>query len=227
MATRAWPYDPKVPAPGVDRATLDPDSAGWLGCLDHAAADRDGCLSRLHALMTRAARRELARRAAQLAVSGPELDDLAVQSAGDAMVAVLAKLDQFRGESRFTTWVYKFVMFEVSAKIGRHQWQHHAPSSSEIDWDRLPDRMGIGPEDHAVQRDLVRAVTEAVERDLTEYQRSVFVAILIDGVPLEAVAQGMGVSRNTVYKALFDARRKVRATLVAHGQLGHAEGRTP
>ncbi|WP_028048090.1 RNA polymerase sigma factor [Cellulomonas sp. URHD0024] len=203
----------------ADRATLDSASAGWLGCLEAAAPDRDGCLARLHELMTRVARRELARRSGQLAVAGPELDDLAVQASGDAMLAVLAKLEEFRGESRFTTWVYKFVMFEVSAKVGRHQWQRVAPTSSDVDWDRLPDRMGLGPEEHAVQRDLVRAVSRAVEEDLTEHQRRVFVSVLVDGVPLEAVAQGLGVSRNTVYKALFDARRKVRAALVEHGML--------
>jgi RNA polymerase sigma-70 factor, ECF subfamily len=176
--------------------------------------------------MTRAARREIARRAHQIAVSGPELDDLAVQSAGDAMLAVLAKLDQFRGESRFTTWVYKFVMFEVSAKVARHQWQHLPPGRADVDWEVLPDRMGLGPEDHAVQSDLVRAISRAVEADLTPYQRRVFVAVLIEGVPLEAVAVGLGVSRNTVYKALFDARRKVRAALVAHGQLIDPAGRS-
>ncbi|WP_426593186.1 RNA polymerase sigma factor [Cellulomonas sp. McL0617] len=211
-----------MPVAGVDPTALDPVSAGWLGCLDQAALDRAGCLDRLHGLMTRVARRELGRRAAQIAVSGPELDDLAVQSAGDAMLAVLAKLDQFRGESRFTTWVYKFVMFEVSAKVGRHQWQHQAPSPTEVDWERLPDRIGLDPEEHAVQRDLVRALSDAVDRDLTEYQRTVFVQVLLDGVPLEAVAQGLGVSRNTVYKALFDARRKVRSALVSSGYLGVA-----
>jgi RNA polymerase sigma-70 factor, ECF subfamily len=215
-----------VPSAGVDPATLDPASAGWLGCLDEAATDREPCLARLHDLMTRAARREIARRAHQIAVSGPELDDLAVQSAGDAMLAVLAKLDQFRGESRFTTWVYKFVMFEVSAKVARHQWQHLPPGRADVDWEVLPDRMGLGPEDHAVQSDLVRAISRAVEADLTPYQRRVFVAVLIEGVPLEAVAVGLGVSRNTVYKALFDARRKVRAALVAHGQLIDPAGRS-
>jgi RNA polymerase sigma-70 factor (ECF subfamily) len=209
-----------VPSAGVDPSTLDPVSAGWLVCLDETADDHDGCLSRLHALMTRVARRELGRRAGLLSVSGPELDDLAVQSAGDAMLAVLGKLGQFRGESRFTTWVYKFVMFEVSAKVGRHQWQRQAPAATEVDWVRLPDHLGLGPEDQALQRDLVRAVSDAVDRDLTEYQRRVFVAVLLDGTPLEAVAQGLGVSRNTVYKALFDARRKVRSALVAHGYLG-------
>ncbi|ROS31113.1 RNA polymerase sigma factor [Cellulomonas sp. PhB150] len=214
-----------MPTAGVDPAKLDPASAGWLGCLEDSAVDHEGCLARLHELMTRVARREMGRRAHQIAVSGRELDDLAVQSAGDAMLAVLAKLDQFRGESRFTTWVYKFVMLEVSAKVARHQWQHHAPGRTEVDWEVLPDRMGLGPEEHAVQRELVSEVARAVDEDLTDYQRRVFVAVLIDGVPLEAVAVGLGVSRNTVYKALFDARRKVRAALVEHGQLGQGEGR--
>ena len=35
------------------------------------------------------------------------------------MLAILGKLDSFRGESRFTTWAYRFVVLEVSSKLGR------------------------------------------------------------------------------------------------------------
>jgi hypothetical protein len=55
-----------------------------------------------------------------LRISGPELDALAYQAAPDAMLAITAKIGQFQGESGFTTGAYKFVIFEVSAKTGRH-----------------------------------------------------------------------------------------------------------
>jgi RNA polymerase sigma-70 factor (ECF subfamily) len=74
--------------------------------------------------LLRAARREAARRGPRAQITGPELEDLACQAAGDALLAITRKAGQFRGESRFTTWAYKFVVFEVSAKIGRHFWHH-------------------------------------------------------------------------------------------------------
>ena len=88
----------------------------WVAALGGDGAERDDAEARLHGALLRVARSELSRRHGQLNVSGPELDDLAHQAAADAMVAIMARLDQFRGESRFTTWAYKFVMFEVSAE---------------------------------------------------------------------------------------------------------------
>jgi RNA polymerase sigma-70 factor, ECF subfamily len=121
----------------VTVARLDPESAGWLSALTG--------LERLHWLLVRIACGEVARRGPRLQITGPELDDLAYQAAADALVAITAKLGQFRGESRFTTWAYKFVIFEVSAKLGRHFWRRpHLPLDTE-DWERLPDRFGFDP----------------------------------------------------------------------------------
>ena len=89
-----------------------------------------------------APRGEAARRGPRLQITGPELDDLAYQAAADALLAITAKLGQFRGESRFTTWACKFVIYEVSAKIGRHFWRHPAVPLDAGDWDRLPARSG-------------------------------------------------------------------------------------
>jgi RNA polymerase sigma-70 factor, ECF subfamily len=184
-----------------------------------SAGDRAQALRSLHEMALRAARREVARRRARSPVTGPELDDLAEHAASDAMLAVLAKLDDFRGESKFSTWVYKFVMFEVSTKLGRHFWARERIHIDAEDWDRLPDRLGIGPEDVAQARDLATAVRRAVERTLTAHQRRVFVALVLGGVPLEALVADLGSNRNAIYKTMFDARRKIRSALVADGYL--------
>jgi RNA polymerase sigma-70 factor (ECF subfamily) len=52
-----------------------------------------------------------------LQLRGGDFDDLAHQAADDALVAVLGKLDDFRGESRFTTWAHKFALLEAAVKI--------------------------------------------------------------------------------------------------------------
>jgi RNA polymerase sigma factor (sigma-70 family) len=207
----------------IGSVALDDASAAWLAALGATGAEREAARDRLHELLLRIARSEVNRRSGQLPVTGAELDDIAYQAAADAMLAVLAKLPTFRGESRFTTWAYKFVMFEVSTKIGRHFWRHPTAPMDAEDWDRLPGRFDFRPEQEAEWRDLLAAVRRAVERDLTAYQRRIFVALVVDGVPLDALVLELGANRNAVHKALFDARRKVRAALVANGHLDEAK----
>jgi RNA polymerase sigma-70 factor (ECF subfamily) len=202
-------------------AGLDAESAEWLQCLAGAGVRREAAVARLHERLLRTARREVARRGPRLAISGPELDDLAYQAAADALVAILSKLGQFRGESRFTTWAYKFVIFEVSAKIGRHFWRHLAVPLDAEDWDRLPARFGVDPAHQAEWGDLFAALRRAVDTELTPRQREAFVAIVLNGVPLDTLVIHLGSGRNAIYKMLFDARRKLRAALVANGYLDH------
>ena len=208
------PVDGIVPPPG-----LDPDSEKWVRALAATGAEQEAALARLHALLLRIAQGELRRRAGRLRIAGPELDDLAYEAAADALLAITAKLGQFRGESRFTTWAYRFVIVEVSAKIGRHFWRNSAMPLNAEDWDRLPDRFGLEPAREAEHRDLAGAVRRAVDEQLTPRQRRVFVALVLNGVPLDALAAELGSNRNAIYKIMFDTRRKLRAVLVANGYL--------
>jgi RNA polymerase sigma-70 factor, ECF subfamily len=201
------------------RARLDAESAEWLQVLAGTGPRREAGLARLHERLLRIARGEAARRAPRLAISGPELDDVACQAAADALLAITAKIGQFRGESRFITWAYKFVIFEVSAKIGRHFWRHPVVRLDAEDWDRLPARFGFDPAHQAEWRDLLAALRRAVDTELTPRQREVFVAIVLNGVPLDALVLSLASSRNAIYKMLFDARRKLRAALAANGYL--------
>jgi RNA polymerase sigma-70 factor, ECF subfamily len=200
-------------------AGLDAESARWVRTLGETGAAREAALARLHELLVRIARGEAARRGPRLAITGPELDDLAYQAAADALVAITGKLGQFRGESRFTTWAYKFVIFEVSAKIGRHFWRHPAAPLDAEQWERLPARFGADPAHHAEWRDMAAAVRRAVDTELTPRQREVFVAIVVHGVPLDTLVVSLGSSRGAIYKMMFDARRKLRAVLAANGYL--------
>ena len=202
-------------------ARPDTESAEWLRALADRGPQREAALARLHGLLVRIARGEVARRGPRLAISGPELDDVAHQAAADALLAITSKLGQFRGESRFTTWACKFVILEVSAKIGRHFWRHPTVPLDAEDWDRLPARFGFDPAQEAEWRDLLAAVRHAVDTKLTPRQRQVFVAIVLNDIPLDALALELASNRNAIYKMLFDARRKLRAVLAANGYLGH------
>jgi len=178
---------------------------------------RDRMVAALHAALRRVAVYELSRRRGQLrSVSGPEFDDLAQQAADDALVNVLGKLDDFRGLSRFTTWAYKFVIFEVSAKVARHAWRRHPPGAEDTAWDELSDPLARRPEDRLEQRAQLAVLSRAIG-DLTDRQREVFVSIALNEVPIDVVAVRLGTNRNAIYKNLFDARRTLRTRLAAAG----------
>jgi RNA polymerase sigma-70 factor (ECF subfamily) len=169
----------------------------------------------------RIARAEVHRRSGRSGITGPEADDVAHQAAADAVLAIMDKVGQFRGESRFATWAYKFVIFEVSGKIGRHFWWRATVSLEAEDWARLPDRFGFEPAHQAQWQDLLATLRRAVEQELTERQRRVFVAIVLNAIPLDTLVVELDSNRNAIYKTLFDARRKLRANLVANGSLDH------
>jgi RNA polymerase sigma-70 factor (ECF subfamily) len=206
---------------------LDEDSARWVGDLAADGRAREAAIGRLHEMLLRVARNELRRRGGALRIAGPELDDLAYQATADAVVAITAKLSTFRGESRFTTWAYRFVILEVSSKVGRHFWRHPSVSVDVEQWDQLPDRFGADPACAPESRELAGAIRRAVDEDLTDRQRRVFVAIVLQGIPLDALVVELASSRNAIYKTLFDARRKLREVLAANGYLADHPPRHP
>ena len=198
---------------------LDAESAAWLRRLVAGGGEQQAAERELHAKLVRIALAEVSRRSGSTPVTGPELDDLAHQAAADAMLAILAKLGDFRGESRFTTWAYRFVMLEVSSKIGRHYWRNPPVALDAGQWELLPDRLGIDPEGYAEAAGILAEIRRVVEDELTSHQRRVFVAIVVDGIPLNALAGKLDLGRNAIYKVIFDARRKIRRALVAKGYL--------
>ncbi|MEU6370958.1 sigma-70 family RNA polymerase sigma factor [Streptomyces sp. NPDC046931] len=176
--------------------------------------------TRLHEMLVRIAMDEVFRRGPRYRITGPELNDLAHQAAADALMRITRKIREFRGDARFTTWAYRFVVLEVSNKLGRHFWR---VSNARVDLDegaQVPDRSGIDPVSHWQARELVEAVRDAIET-LSARQRQVFTAI-VNGVPLEALASELETNRNALYKTMFDARKKLRAQLIASGHLSAA-----
>ena len=180
------------------------------------ARERDAVLAGLRGLLLHVARHEAGRRNGSLRLSGPDRDDLARQAAADALTAITAQLDSFRGESRFRTWASKFAVFAVSATAARRCWQARTMSLDQEDWDRLP--FSLQPRERAERNELLCALRRAVDEDLSGKQRTVFTAVALHGVPAAAVATALGSNRNAVYKALFEARRILRARLAGHGR---------
>src|SRR3954453_3661022 len=189
-------------------------------CLEQLSSDgasRDAAVTKLHALLLKAARFEIDRRSAGMPhLRGGDHDDLANQSADDALVAVLAKLDEFRGESRFTTWAYKFAVLEAGVKVRRRAWQGREIPLEEKGWATLSDASSP-PERPAEDAELLSAIREEIEGCLGPRQREVLVAVALNGVPIDVLAERLGSTRGALYKNLHDARRKLRAALAARG----------
>jgi RNA polymerase sigma-70 factor (ECF subfamily) len=206
-----------MPMPSEMAAQLpDEESALWLQRLRADGAERAAALADLHELLLRASRFEIGRRRAALPhLRRGDLDDLAQQSADDALLAVLAKLDDFRGESRFTTWAYKFALLEAGVKARRRAWHGREIPLEDDAWATLAGaaRAERGAEDG----ELLGAIREEIEGCLGARQREVLVAVALNDVPIDVLAERLGSTRGALYKNLHDARRKLRAALAARG----------
>ena len=212
------PMETAIPAATADAPPpLDGESREWLRCLRAEGAVRDDAVARLHALLLRAARFEVARRRPTLPhVRGGDLDDVALQPADDALVSVLARLDDFRGASRFTTWVYKFALLEAGVKLRRRAWQGREIPLEPETW-TLFASAGLEPDGEVEQSELLGTVQTAIEEILTPHQRRVLVALALNGVPIDVLAERLSTTRGALYKTLHDARRKLRKHLEERG----------
>jgi RNA polymerase sigma-70 factor, ECF subfamily len=220
------PTVPRSRSPVIRTGLVDPESRGWMERLAPQSPGRDVAIEALHALLLRAARFEIARRRAAVAhLRGNDLDDLAHQSADDALVAILSKLGEFRGDSRFTTWAYKFALLEAAVKVRRRAWQGREVPLEPERWALIAAR-GSSPQQDAESAERFAAVREAIERDLTPHQRRILVAVALDGVPIDVLAERLDTTRGALYKTIHDARRKLRAALAAGGHDIDGETRT-
>ncbi|HEX8646803.1 MAG TPA: sigma-70 family RNA polymerase sigma factor [Thermoleophilaceae bacterium] len=189
----------------------------WLSALRSSGATRMAAVDELHALLLRAARHEVSRRSAALShVRGESLDDLANQAADDALVAILGKLGSFRGASRFTTWAYKFALLEAGVRVRRKAWQDREVVLDPAGWTRLRAE-AAGPAAGAEEGELLATIADCIAERLTVHQRQVLVALAIDGVPIDVLAERLDTNRNALYKTLHDARRRLRSELAARG----------
>jgi RNA polymerase sigma-70 factor (ECF subfamily) len=225
-----YPRGDVFDAAAPTRQDLGDDSQAWLRALRGPPAVRDAAIGELHAMLVRGAYHELGRRRGALAhVSASEFDDLATQAADDALVAILAKLDTFRGASRFTTWAYKFVLLEAGMKARRRAWHGREVRLDAEVWPLVADA-SAGAQQTVEEHELLRAIRDAVHTQLTPHQREVFSALALNGVPIDVLADRLATTRGALYKTLHDARRKLRAALAAAGHSlddhGHTGGGT-
>jgi RNA polymerase sigma-70 factor, ECF subfamily len=195
----------------------------WLHALNTGGDAQAAALAELRGHLVRAARYALQRSQARLQHLGPvTIDQLAQDCAQDALVAILKHREQFRGDSRFTTWAYKFAINMALATARREAWKH-VSLDAFLDDARgrtlLPEMEAEAgdPELAARRAEAWAVIRETIEHDLTERQRMALKAVVIDEVPFDEVVRQWGSTRDAVYKLVHDARRRLKARLVARG----------
>jgi RNA polymerase sigma-70 factor (ECF subfamily) len=197
----------------------DERSPDWVSDLRGEGPAHEAAVAALHDLLLRAARFEVARRGQALPqLSGDELDDLAQEAAADAALSVLRRLGDFRGESRFTTWAYKFALLEAGVKVRRRAWRGRELTLEPESWSQF-EHPAPTPEAQAERKQLLQAIQEGIA-SLSPHQRQVLVALALNGVPIDVLAERLGSNRNALYKSLHDARRNLRAHLETQGLTG-------
>jgi RNA polymerase sigma-70 factor, ECF subfamily len=210
-------------APVKRAAHLDLESQAWIDRLSPQSPHREAAIVALHAHLLKAALYEVARRRASYPhLRGDDFDDLAQQSADDALVCILGKLDDFRGDSRFTTWAYKFALFEAGTKIRRRAWQGRELPLEPESWS-LFAQAGATPHEDAETAELLLALQDAMRTQLTTHQREVLVAVTLNDVPIDVLAERLNTTRGALYKTVHDARHKLRRALAARGLCADAD----
>jgi len=199
---------PQAPGP-------DAESRAWVVALRDGAPDREDATRRLHDLLLRAARFEInRRRASHPHLRGGDLDDLANQAANDALLAILRKLSTYRGDSRFTTWAYKFALLEAAVRVRRRAWQGKELPIEPAHWSVMADG-GDSPGQAAEDAELLEFIKDAMRTELSAHQREVLVAVALNDVPIDVLADRLDTTRGALYKTIHDARKKLRSHLAA------------
>jgi RNA polymerase sigma factor (sigma-70 family) len=182
----------------------------WLAAL--RGPRRDQALADLRTMLVRGLR-------AALRGGANGAESLVEDFAQEALIKILANLDSFRGESRFTVWAQKVAIRTAFAEMRRRKWRDvsleeaslRRNESVSMSVDSLAD-----PEQVATQRTIMVEFRRLVDEELTDKQRRALLAAL-GGMHLEEVAQRMGTNRNALYKLLHDARKRLKRRMVAEG----------
>lgn len=195
-----------------DAVLLDSE---WVDRLSTGGREHAVAVGQLHELLVRAARHQVGRMPEAVGLGAARRDEIVHSAADAATVSVLSRLSTFEGRSRFTTWAYKFAILHAGVEVRRAAWRDR-----EVPLRELPEQRDAGmssPEAYAEVRELARAIRDGIGEALTPHQRRVAIALLVDEVPIDVLAERLGTSRGALYKTLHDARQRLRAFLYERG----------
>lgn len=197
----------------------------WLHDLTASGSLQESAIADLRDLLLRAALYFFSRNLNDFAGSNrDEILQRAEDCAQDALIAIMNHLSDFRGDSKFTTWAYKFAI-NIALMAARHErWKGvsldeliSSDESTFSEWMMRDKSEGVTPEESSMQVEIRGIIQGVIEHDLTEKQRRVLFMMVFNDVPMDEVVRHLGVNRNAIYKMLHDARRKVKDGLQSRG----------
>jgi RNA polymerase sigma-70 factor, ECF subfamily len=197
----------------------------WLENLSASGAVQEAAISDLRNLLLRTVLFFFSRNLSDFQrLSRDEILQLAEDCAQDALIAVMNHLSDFRGDSKFTTWVYKFAINIALITARRERWKGVSLDRLSVsddgeffDW-VIPDRSSKpSPDRSALQGEIYEIIKQVIKEDLTDKQRQILALLVFNEVPMDEVVRRLGTNRNAVYKMLHDARRKLKTGLQARG----------
>ena len=197
----------------------------WLHDLNETGEAQEQALADLQNILLRASLYLFNRNASDL--TGLASDDvlkLAEDCAQEALIAILNHLSDFRGDSKFTTWAYKFAV-NIGLTTARHvRWKDVSLDQLSSDeegafseWILRDTASAHTPDQLALQGEVRQVIWDVIEQDLTDKQRRILLLMVFHEVPMDEVVQQLGTNRNAIYKSLHDARRKLKRGLQARG----------
>jgi RNA polymerase sigma-70 factor (ECF subfamily) len=203
---------------------LDSRSRSWPVRLHATGPARAHAIADLHEQLRREAAFHIRRRVSNRTdYPRSDIDDLAVQAADDALVALLRKLDDFRGDSQFWTWARRFAALEAPVSIRRRVGRGLVGVSSDPDHVLLAADRGPSLHDRIEAREELRGVGVRMSNRLTPRQRAILLAVAVDGVATAQLAEELDTTSGAIYKSLHDARRKLRPRPASAGVLPAAQ----
>ena len=195
----------------------------WLNDLREGGAVQENAITDLQSILLRAVLFFFHRNTGDFkGLARDNILQLAEDCAQDALIAVLNHLTEFRGDSKFTTWAYKFGINTALITSRRASWKdvsldHLAEDRSFSTWITEAESTMTAPDQSALQSEVRQVIQEVFERDLTDRQRRVLILMVLHEVPMDVVVQNLNTNRNAIYKLLHDARSKLKSGLQARG----------
>lgn len=199
------------PSERLDVSSLDGESRAWWHRLHGCESVRTYAIEDLHERLRREAKFHVRQRVSTLsAFPRSDIDDLATQAADDALIALLRKLGDYRGESQFLTWARRFAALDAQVSVRRRLGRDRVETSRDPDHVLGVADPGSSVPERVEMRERLRSVTKVINNGLTVRQRAVLVAVAVDGVSTDTLAGELKTTPGAIYKTLHDARVKIR-----------------
>lgn len=199
---------------------VDRSNEIWLEDLQAGDRRKDAAIQDLLNWLERRLFFYLRERSDLRSLNEEEIQHLAGDFAQESVLIILDKLDQFQGRSKFTTWAAKIAVHQALGELRRARWRDLSLDALTAEGQLDPSFLAADPttpEDASMRRAVVDTVMDVMQTELSERQRTALMARLVQGVPIEILAEQMGTNANALYKLIHDARKRLRNRLLERG----------